>query len=348
MSWWKRLVFRGRMEAQLDKELRFHIDQHVADLVARGHLPDDAQRLARLALGGPEQVKEDCRDARGTRWLEDLWRDTRYALRTLRQRPAFAAVALLTLALGTGAATVMFTVIHGVLLKPLPYHDPGRLLLLQERTEQATQWGNLWGFTYPNYVDVKRAVRSLAMAVWRYDGGAVSKPGAAEYVDGAQVSSELFSVLGVKIPQGRAFLPDDDRPGAAPVAIISHGLWQRRFAANPEAIGAQIVFDGQTYTVVGIAPAGLRISDLEFDVFVPLGLETSPVMQNREAHAGFRVWARHWPGRVRNWPWSGANSPRSIQNPMPAARSLQILCAPKWAMWARRYGCCWARSRWCS
>src|SRR5271170_224258 len=111
-NWGQRLFRRNKLEEQLDKEMRFHLDEHANDLVARGYDPDEAKRQARLALGGPEQVKEECRDARGTRWLEDLLQDFRYALRTLRQRPGFAAVTLCTLALGIGATTVMFSVIN--------------------------------------------------------------------------------------------------------------------------------------------------------------------------------------------------------------------------------------------
>lgn len=197
MSWWRRLRRRKRMEEQLAKELRFHLEQHAADLIARGHDPQEARRQARIALGGEEQVKESCRDARGTRWLEDLWQDFHYAVRAMRQKPGFAAVALLTLALGTGATTVMFTVINGVLLKPLPYLEADRLVTLQEQTNWATQWGNLWAFTYPNFLDCQRASRSLELAAWRYAGGTVSGPGEAEYADGFQVSAGMFSVLGV-------------------------------------------------------------------------------------------------------------------------------------------------------
>ena len=298
MTWWRCLWRRRQMEEQLERELSFHLDQHARDLIAQGRDPEEARRQARIALGGAEQVKEECRDARGTRWLEDFWQDLRYTLRTLRQRPGFAAVALLTLALGIGASTVMFTVINGVLLKPLPYPEPDRLVTMNEQTKGITdyRWGDLWAFAYPNYVDCKRESRSLDMAAWRYNGGTVSAPGEAEHVDGAEVSSELFPVLGVTLSRGRAFLPEDDQPGAAPVALISYDLWQRHFGGSAAAIGRPLVFEGKPYTVVGVAPPGFRLAWMEPDVFTPIGQNTQSFMQNRGAHPGIDVWARLRPG----------------------------------------------------
>jgi predicted permease len=283
------------MEEQLEKELRFHLEQHTADLAARGHDPEEARRLVRLSLGGPEQVKEACRDVRGTRSLEDLLQDVRYALRTFRQRPGFAAMAVLTLAFGTGATTAMFTLINGVLLKPLAYRDPARLVGLQEQTDWSTAFGNLWGFAYPNYLDAKNAVRALDMAVFSFHSGTLTAPGSPEYLNGLEVSSELFSILGVNAARGRAFQADEDGPGTTPVAIISHRLWEHRFGATPQAIGSALVFDGKSYMVVGILPAGFRLEDDEFDVLTPIGQHTSPLLQNRQAH-GFGVWARLRPG----------------------------------------------------
>jgi predicted permease len=297
MNWWIRLFRRKRMDEQLEKELAFHLEQHTRALVERGYTAEQARRQARLEFGGPAQIGEQCREARGTRWLEDFFQDVRYAIRSLRHNPAFAAVALLTLALGTGATTVMFTLINGVLLKPLPFANPGRLLSLQEKTDWSTHWGDLWGFAYPNYLDCKREVRSLDLMAFRPNGGTVSASGQAEYVDGFEVSAGVFSLLGVQILQGRAFTEEDDRPGAAPVAIISHGLWQRLFGGNPAAVGKSLVFEQKPYTIIGIAPAGFQLQEgmqLEGEVglFTPLGQETARFMQNREGFHGLAVWAR--------------------------------------------------------
>jgi len=197
MRWWQRLLRRPELEKQLDKELRFHIEEHAAALMAKGLDPSEAHRQARITVGGLEQVKESCRDARGTRWLEDLWQDLRYALRTIRQRPGFASVVVLTLALGIGSTTLMFTVLNGVLFTPFHYRSPERLLSLQEKTAKPTQFGDLWAFAYPNFLDVRSAVGSLDSAAWRFTGGTVSQPGDAEYIQACEVSAQFLSILGI-------------------------------------------------------------------------------------------------------------------------------------------------------
>ena len=214
-NWGQRLLRPNKLEEQLDKEMRFHLDQHADELIARGYAPEDAWREARIMLGGPEQVKEECRDARGTRWLEDMWRDLRYAVRMLWQKPGFAAVALATLALGIGATTVMFTVINGVLLKPLPYADPGRLVAVNGHADTLSVAGfELQRLAYYDFLDFQRESRSLELGGWVYTFGTLSEPGEAEHVVEFQASSNLFSVLGVPLYRGRAFLPEEDR-GAA-------------------------------------------------------------------------------------------------------------------------------------
>lgn len=295
MNWWQRLTHRGQMEEQLEKELRFHLEKHANELIARGVDPAEARRLARLEIGGPEQVKEQCRDARGTRWLEDLVQDVRYALRTLRKNPGFTVVALLTLALGTGVTTAMFTVVNGVLLKPLPYFEPSRLVLLQEKTDWKTMLGDLWGFAYPNYLDCKSETHTLDMAGWSYSGGTVSNKGGAEYVDGFEISPDFFSVLGVSILRGRVFLPEEDHVGASPVMIISYGLWQRLFGGSPDAIGMPLWLDGKSYTVVGVTAPGFKMNKAEGDLFTLLGQDPSPNMQKRDRHP-INVVARLKPG----------------------------------------------------
>jgi predicted permease len=285
MNWWQRLLRRRKMEDRLEKELRFHLDQHVSELIARGFSPDEALRRSRLALGGPEQVKENCRDARGTRWLEDLLQDFRYAIRTLQKQPSFAVVALLTLALGIGATTVMFTLINGVLLKPLPFPDPDKLVTVNG---QSDRWNaEIFGeqhVAYLDFIDCARESRSLAIAAALYNGGTVSEPGEPEYVDLREISSGLFSVLRVPLVQGRSFLPEEDRQGAAPVAILGGGFWQRHFAGSGDAVGSSVVLDGKRHTVVGIAPAGLKLFGYEADIYTPVGQDTAPYLRNRAAH----------------------------------------------------------------
>ena len=213
--------------------------------------------------------------------IASLSQDLRYAFRQLRKNPGFAAVAVLTLALGSGATTVIFTVVSGVLLKPLQYPHPESLVTLHV---QADKRGDRWGFSYPDFLDCQRECRSFeGVAAWTYGGGTVSAPGEAEYVDGRLISSDLFSVLRVPLVAGRSFAAAEDQVGAAPVAIISSRLWQRRYSANPKTVGMSLSYDGKAYTVVGIAPPGFQL-DGDVDVLTPLGQAREPRMHWRAAH----------------------------------------------------------------
>jgi predicted permease len=296
----RRFFQRRKEDADLAQELQAHIAHQIDENISSGMSLDEARRQAYLKLGNPRRVREDVWQWNTVKFFEHLAQDLRYALRTLRRMPGFAVVALLTLALGSGATTVMFTVINGVLLKPLPYAEPGRLTALQEKTDWSTQWGDLWGFAYPNYLDCRRDVRSLDLMAFRYSGGTVSASSHAEYVDGFEFSSEVLPVLGIRVFRGRPFTADDDRPGAAPAAIISYGLWQRMYGGDPAAVGMPLTFEQKPYTVVGIAPAGFRLDGgLQLqgdpDVFTPIGQNTGRYMQNREAYHGIHVWARLHP-----------------------------------------------------
>src|SRR5262249_50279875 len=157
--------------------------------------------------------------------------------------------------------------------------------ILHEQTKGQTDyiWGNLWAFAYPNFVDCQRNSHSLAlMAAWRWIRGTVSGSGEAEHVDGIQMSSELFPVLGITPVQGRSFLPEEDHPGSAPVILLGYSLWQRRYGGSTAVIGTPLVLDGKPYTVVGIAPPDLRLFGNEVDVFAALGQHADPAMQSRK------------------------------------------------------------------
>jgi predicted permease len=282
MSWWR----PAPTDDKLDRELRFHIEQHASDLIARGVDPAEARRQALIAFGGVDQVKEDCRDERSTRWLSDIVQDTRYALRLLRHTPGFALVTLITLALGTGATTVMFTVIDGVLLKPLPFAAPHELVAVSGQT--ATWNTALYGqqrLAYLDFRDCQTQSRTLDLGGWLWDTATLSEPGDADHLSTAGVSANLFPVLGVPVALGRGFVADDDRPGGAPVAVISDRIWREKFGASPDAVGAGLVLDTRRYSVVGVMPPRFEIEvGADVDVFTPLGQNTLPFLQRRGPH----------------------------------------------------------------
>ena len=293
MSWWYRLRHRGKLEEQLEKELRFHLDQHASELMARGYDAGEARRAARLALGGSEQVKEECRDARGTRWLEDLWQDFRYAVRTLLRRPGFTAVAIITLALGIGASTAIFSAVNPILFEPLPYPHAGRLTMMWDYGVA----GSRNFVTFGSYRELAERSRSFdAMTVFKEWQPTMIGPEVPERLDGQALSASYFRVLGVEPMLGRNFEASDDRVHGPRVAILSYRLWQRGFNGDHTIIGREITLDDNLYTVIGVMPRAFE------NVLAPTAELWSPLQYDAFAAAGTAgnggITCR-WPGDCR-------------------------------------------------
>jgi putative ABC transport system permease protein len=193
MRWLQRLLFRRRREERLDEELRFHVDQHATELTARGVPAAEARRRARLAIGGPEQVKESCRDARGTRWLEDLWQDFRYGLRTLSRRPGFTSVAVLTLALGIAGSTAIFSAVKRILIESLPYPDSSRIVAVWDGREDGKRNFGTFG-AFREIQDGNRTLEAIAVA-WSWQP-TLTGAGEPERLEGQYVSADYFSRVG--------------------------------------------------------------------------------------------------------------------------------------------------------
>ena len=265
---------RRRLEQDLDRELRHHIDRGVQDLGRAGLGADEARRRTAMALGGVTQVQEEVRDTWSWRWIENLTRDARYALRTLRRSPGFAAAATLSLGLAIGANTAVFSVIHGVLLKPLPYRAPNELVMVWQDMRAKGGPVDEWA-TPGNFVDWRAQSQVFAsMGTIRAWAPALSDLGEAEMLSGEQVSQSYFDVLGATPAAGRLFRPDEAIPNAPRVAIISHRFWQERFAGSLDALNRQVTLAGEPHQIVGVMPSGFRpIVNQNADVWRPERLD---------------------------------------------------------------------------
>jgi predicted permease len=287
------LFRRNAVEDELDEELRFHFDQQLNKLVQSGVPIKEARRRARLAFGGPDQIKEECRDARGVKFLESLVQDVRYTLRTLRKSPGFTAVAILTLALGIGANSAMFSAVEGVVFAPLPYHQSDRLVMVWESNPR---FPRLY-VSYPNFLDWQRTARSFQqMGAFREEGVDLTNPGAPEHLNANQISSGFFSTMGAELTLGREFTPEEDRQGAAPALMISSRLWRNRFGGSPRVIGQSVTLDGADFTIIGVGPPGFRLGTDDVDVYTSLGRADPLVINDRAAHDGIFALARLGPG----------------------------------------------------
>src|SRR5881398_3581882 len=275
---------RKQRNAELRQEIQAHLLLAEREGIESGQTEKEARHSARREFGNVAIAEEVTRDMWGWRWAADFLQDLRYAIRSFRQYPGFVAVALLALALGTGATTLMFSLVSGVLLKPLPYPQPDRLVAVNGHTEG---WNaKIYGeqkLAYLDFLDCQRDSHSLDMAALVYNSGTLSAPGDPQYVDYFEISPELFSVLRVPLALGRAFLPEEDKIGAAPVAILGYSFWQRRFDASAKVLGSSIVLEQKRYTIVGVAPAGLRLYGNEPEVYTPLGQDPAGYLHSRAA-----------------------------------------------------------------
>jgi putative ABC transport system permease protein len=270
-SLWRNMFQKGRREQELTEEIDAYLEMLIEQKIEDGLDPEEAHRAALIELGGKDQVKEKVREARMGHQLETIWQDLRYALRMLLKNPVFTLIAVFTLALGIGANTAIFSVVNKVLLNPVPYYDPQRLVWVTEFFADRDDYA----FS-PHYIPWQaqsQVFEHLVAFDWkRLDWTGRGEP---ERLESCSITANLFPALGVSPEVGRAFTPEEDRPDAAPVVLLGHGFWQRRFGGDPAIIGNTLMLDGQSRTVIGIMPPGIRslLRQVETDVWLPLALD---------------------------------------------------------------------------
>lgn len=314
MRWHYKLPLRLRSllrknEADLDlsEELQFHLQNQIDEYVAQGMDPQEARYAACRSLGGIEQAKEECRDARRVNWLQDLIQDSRYAIRSLLNAGSFTAIAIITLAVGIGANTAMFSVVNAVLLRPLPFHDPQRLVALSEDIREKPSSGptgpplSSRTFSYPDFMDVRASSRSFeAMAAYENDNLTMTSDRAAIHVRAETVSASLFGLLEVQPEIGRGFLASEDAAGHY-VIVLSDRFWRTYFNADRGILGQTVRLNGVVFSIVGVMPQGFQfpIRAEAIDLWITFSRDAeiqknTPMPVQRDYH-GLEVVARMKP-----------------------------------------------------
>ena len=275
-SLWRNLFHKNRKDQELTDEIDAYLELLVEQKINEGLKPEEARRAALIELGGREQVKEKVREARVGYQLDTLWQDLRYGLRMLRRNPGFAAVAVLTLALGIGANTAIFSVANAFLMRPLPIKDADRLVDLHRPFTPVWEM-----FSYPDYIELRKrsgdvgdlfAIAPAELVLGASDVGSKAMVDSeAEELHGFLVTGTYFSALGGNAALGRTLTPEDDQAdGAHSVVVLSHRFWQRRFGAAPDIVGQTILLNGRVFTVVGVAEANFGAMQGRPDVWAPL------------------------------------------------------------------------------
>jgi putative ABC transport system permease protein len=289
-------LWRHKQQEQLKDEIQSHLEMAAQDRIERGESRELAESSARREFGNVGLVEHVTRDQWGWRWLEEFSQDLRYGARTLRKNPGFTAIAVLTLALGIGANTSLFSVVNGVLLNPLPYPHPEQLLTLHE-SKPNFKTGSI---SYPNFRDWQKDNHTFSsMAIDRAYSFSLTGLGEAEQLNARFISSDFFPLLAVNPVLGRMFAAGEDEIGAAPLAMISAGFWKRKFAAAPGVLGKTLTLDGRDYTIIGIVPASFDLFLRSFrpaEVYVGVGQWSNPALPQRGAGLGIHGIGRLKPG----------------------------------------------------
>ncbi len=310
------LFRKRRLDAELDGEIRAHIEMAKLQAIAAGRSPEEAAREARRDFGGIEQMKEVHRDQRSARWVENLLRDLRYGMASLARDPGFAAVTIGLLALGIGANTAMFSIVDAVLLRPLPFPEPDRMVRLWETPPEGNN-----PTTTLTFLDWKRQNGIFeALSAEEPFRAAVATGGDPVRLSGKLVSADYFNVFGVKARLGRVFAPGEDQPGAIPVVVLSYAMWQTQFAGDPDVLKRELTLDGERYRIIGVLPKGSFDRD-EARFWKPQIF--APEQLNRRQH-----WV-HVIGRLR----SGVN----IEQARARMNTLRASLAPVMPAWKKNW-----------
>jgi MacB-like periplasmic core domain len=292
----RRFFRRKQWDAERAAELESHLQIETDHNVEAGMSPAEARAAAHRKLGNPARIRETIYEMNSISFVDTLWRDLRFSLRGLHRRPGFTIVVVLSLALGIGANAAIFSLVDGIIFRPLPVPNSGGLVTIDIAASRLTSFG---ASSYLDWVDLSARSKSFQALTTRQEMSAGMNPAGAirdgkpQVVWGQLVSGNFFSALGVQPALGRTFLPEEDRtPGKYPVLIISYSLWKRTFAGNREIIGKQVKLSGHSFTIIGVAPKSFLGVDLWFrpDVYLPMMMtaDVSPEGNDTLTHRSYR------------------------------------------------------------
>jgi predicted permease len=293
------LFRRRKFEQELDEEMRYHLERQVEEHIGRGKTPDEARRAAMLAFSGVEQHKEECRDMRGLNLVENLIKDLRYAVRRIGHNPVFTIAAVLTIALGIGVNTALFSVYNAAALRPLPISQPDEVVRAERWLENGSRGDIQYQFSFGEFASVRSSNSFTGVAAASELTPVIAELGKVQV---QLVSANYFDVLGINTQIGRTFLPEEDRsPGGNPVVVLSHSFWTKAFGGDPEIIGRTLKANNTTFTIVGVTPeyfSGTSLTPIVPDLWATLSMQAQ-LVPNRDWFSDPNDWELNILGRLK-------------------------------------------------